>query len=152
MLKSSTSTGNKSSSEKEACLHDRAMLSEQKVGSFQSSSLHLQSKYLTACSQNESCKLMIKIKFHFISSFLSVACLTFNYTTPGLIVYSFPPKHSLQISRKTTDTNKNRSQGLVHPHIQSVLPKWAPTDDFLVTGIVNFLFPAQGWWETLKKG
>lgn len=80
-----------------------------------------------------------------INSFLGIlSCIILYTKLPlGLIVYSIPQEHSLHISSETTDNKKNRGRGLVlHPHIQSVLPKRAPTDGFLCTGILNLLFPA----------
>lgn len=81
------------------------------------------------------------LRFHLISYFSYG--IPVCYIPLVLIVYSFPPKCRLNISSNTTDTNKYRGQGLVlHPHIQSVLPKQAPTDNFLRAGILNLLFLA----------
>lgn len=81
------------------------------------------------------------LRCHF-SLLIYISCLLFNLIPPGLSVSSLPPKRSLKIY-SSTDTKRNRSQGLVlHPHIQSVLSKRAATDDFLCAAILDLLFPA----------
>lgn len=90
--------------------------------------------------------MVFKITFHvfFYLIFSHIASLFINYTSLGLIFfYSYHPKHSLKISKNTIDTKRNRSQGLIHPHIQFVLPKWAPTDDFLCAGFLILSLSAE---------
>lgn len=76
--------------------------------------------------------------------FFYIVSLVFSFIPPSLIVYSFPPKRSPEICGNAALQTRRGAEvkaSLLHPHIQSVLPKRAATDDFLRGGILDLIFP-----------